>query len=150
MSEGEKPIPVPRPRQLKATDETNTSSKFYENYTIPSSRAESIYDNVNAQLKEIRDDVVHRPVPTPRARTSIAKQSYENSSELNNRQHEVELSPPKTTGAIRKVPNIPSVKNNFDETDQVHESKDFDVLSQTSSASGKSAGDSKFQTPSPG
>lgn len=158
MNEGGKPIPVPRPRQTKASDETDTSSKVYENYTIPSNKSESIYDSLNAQLSELKADAVHRPVPTPRARVTTAA-PYENAPDtarppLNNK----ELSPTRNTGAIRKAPNIPSVKNNLDEPDHVHvvrtagtESlKDFDVLSQTSSNSAKSGGDSKFNTPSPG
>lgn len=166
MSEGENPIPVPRPRQTtKSVDETDRSSKVYENYvlpTLPSNKIESVYDNLNAQLSELRVDDVNRPVPTPRARnTSQAQASvYENAPDtaipLNNQQRP---SPDvaRTTGAIRKAPNIPSVKNNFDNneaiTEKAHDDrslKDFDVLSQTSSASGKSTGDSKFSTPSPG
>jgi hypothetical protein len=150
MSEGERPVPKPRPRQLKSTDETDRSSKVYENYTLPTvvKKTESLYDNLNAQLNDLKADAVHRPVPTPRGRTTITpKSDYENSPKpLNN---DTETSPSRTTGAIRKVPNIPSVKNNFDDNEPEDRSqKDADVLSQTSSTSGKS--DSKFTTPSPG
>lgn len=154
MSEGEKQIPVPRPRQLKASDEADATGKVYENYKIPASKTDSVYDSLHEQLSELRADAVHRPVPVPRVRTAVApKRDYENAPDLlkvlNNRQHETEVSPSRT-GAIRKVPNIPSVKNNLDEPDHVQEPKDFDVLSQTSSTSNKSGGDSKFTTPSPG
>lgn len=159
----EKPIPVPRPRQTKSTDETDTSSKVYENYTLPTNSTQSVYDSLNAQLNELKADAVHhRPVPVPRARNvGPPKNDYENSPEsakpLNNQQPVAEQSPSRTTGAIRKAPNIPSVKNNLDSNEPVHDKSaeerslnDFDVRSQTSSASGKSSGDSKFTTPSPG
>lgn len=161
MSEGEKPIPVPRPRQTKSNDETDTSSKVYENYSLPTGKAPSVYDNLNAQLSELKTDAVHhRPVPVPRARNAApSKSAYENSPDiakpLNNQQPVVDQSPLRTTGAIRKAPNIPSVKNNFESHEPVHDKtaedkslKDFDVLSETSSTSGKS--DSKYATPSPG
>lgn len=160
MSEGEKPIPVPRPRQTKSTDETDTSSKVYENYTLPTIKTQSVYDGLNAQLNELKADAVHRPVPVPRIRNiGLPKADYENSPEsakpLNNQQPLAEQS--KTTGAIRKAPNIPSVKNNLDNKEPFNDKvaddkslKDFDVLSQTSSTSGKSIGDGKFATPSPG
>lgn len=149
MSEGEKPIPVPRPRQLKAGDETDAAPKVYENYAIPIGA--SVYDNLNEQLMEMKAEAL-RPVPVPRARATVTpKREYENAPEtakpLNNQQSPAELSPSRT-GAIRKAPNIPSVKNNFDDMNKSDEVKDFDVLSQTSSTSGKS--DSKFSTPSPG
>lgn len=150
MSEGERPVPKPRPRQLKSTDETDRATKVYENYTLPTAaKPESVYDNLNSQLSELKVDAEHRPVPTPRARTTIVpKIDYENSPKpLNN---DTETSPSRTTGAIRKVPNIPSVRNNLDENEGEERSlKDFDVLSQTSSTSGKSSGE-KFSTPSPG
>lgn len=162
MSEGERPIPVPRPRQTKSIDETDRSSKVYENYALPT-KSGSVYDNLNAQLDEIKSDAVHRPVPVPRARVSAtaAKRDYENSPDtarpLNNQQQSAEHSPARTTGAIRKAPSIPSVKNNFDESEPIvtrtpeeRSLKDFDVLSLGSSTSGKSSGDSKFATPSPG
>ena len=147
MSEGERPVPKPRPRQLKSTDETDRASKVYENYTLPvPPKIESAYDNLNAQLNEIKADAGHRPIPTPRARAS-AKTDYENSSKPMN--NDIEISPSRTTGAIRKVPNIPSVRNNFDESEADEKLRDFDVLSQNSSTSGKSSGDLKFSTPSP-
>lgn len=161
MSESERPIPIPRPRQTKSTDETDRSSKVYENYALPPMKSESVYDNLNAQLNEIKLDAVHRPVPVPRARVNASRRDYENSPDtarpLNNEQPSAELSPLRTTGAIRKAPNIPSVRNNFDNPEPVtaqaseeRSLKDFDVLSQGSSTSGKSGGDSKFATPSPG
>lgn len=169
----EKPTPVPRPRQTKSVDETDRSSKVYENYALPTNnKTQSVYDSLNAQLDELKADPINRPVPTPRARTANARE-YENAPEtakpLNKTElsptriaaetakplNNTELSPARTTGAIRKAPNIPSVKNNLDEPELVQvktteESslKDFDVLSQTSSTSGKS--DSKYATPSPG
>jgi hypothetical protein len=152
MSEGDKiapASPIPRPRHLKpSTDETDTTSKVYENFQLP----KSVYDELNAQLSDLKTENVQRPVPTPRARTNMGKsRNYENSPEtatrLNN-QNELS-SPTSKTGAIRKAPNIPSVKNNLDETETVQDAKDFDILSQTSSTSGKSSGDSKFTTPSP-
>lgn len=170
MSEGERPTPVPRPRQAtKSVDETDRSSKVYENYVLPTlstSKSESVYDSLNAQLSELKVDAVHRPVPSPRARTAPAT-AYENAPEtakpLNNQQKLITITTevPKSTGAIRKAPNIPSkipsVKNNLEisepVSDKVHDDrsqKDFDVLSQTSSTSAKSGGDSKFATPSPG
>lgn len=153
----EKPTPVPRPRQTKSTDETDRSSKVYENYTLPTNnKTQSVYDILNAQLEELKADPINRPVPTPRARTAAPHtRDYENSPETAQPLNNTEISPSKTTGAIRKAPNIPSVKNNLDETDHVQGKspeerslKDFDVLSQTSSTSGKS--DSKYATPSPG
>ena len=160
MSEGEKPIPVPRPRQAKSIDETDTTSKTYENYMLPTKPAESVYDDLNAQLNELKPDNVKRslPVPTPRTRiTTVPKKDYENAPDtakpLNNQQFDGVVSPSKTTGAIRKAPNIPKVQNKFDNAEQSYEErslKDFEVMSQTSSTSGKSSGDSKFTTPSPG
>lgn len=150
MSEGEKPVPKPRPRQLKSTDETDRASTVYENFTLPKAvKVESVYDNLNAQLNELKVDAVHPPVPTPRARTVVSKCDYENSPKpLNNENVETTS---RTTGAIRKAPNIPSVRNNLDDSEPEERSqKDFDVLSQTSSTSGKSCGDGKFTTPSPG
>lgn len=153
MSEGEKPIPVPRPRQLKTTDEPDAAPKVYENYALPINA--SVYDSLNEQLMEMKAEAL-RPVPVPRARVTVtAKREHENAPEaakpLNNQQSSAELSPSRT-GAIRKAPNIPSVKNNLDDIPSVmnrsDEVKDFDVLSQTSSTSGKS--DTKFSTPSPG
>lgn len=163
MSEGERPTPAPRPRQSVAdeTDASMSSSQVYENYTLPVSKPGSVYDGLNDQLSELRVDAVHRPVPTPRARTTVpAKTIYENAPEtarpLNNQQSD--LSPGRSTGAIRKAPAIPSVKNNLDETDRAVRERnhddvsinDADVLSLNSSTSGKSGGDSKFATPSPG
>lgn len=153
----EKPTPVPRPRQTKSTDETDRSSKVYENYTLPlNSKTASVYDCLNAQLDELKADPINRPVPTPRARTAEARRrEYENSPEAAMPLNNTELSPSRTTGAIRKAPNIPNIKNNLDETDHTQVKtpeerslKDFDVLSQTSSNSAKS--DSKYTTPSPG
>lgn len=156
MSEGEKPVPVPRPRQLKPTDETDSAPKVYENYTIPiDKKSASVYDSLNEQLSEMKTEAL-RPVPVPRLRVQTTpKSEYENAPEtakpLNNQQTAADTSPSRT-GAIRKAPNIPSVKNNFDETpadlNKSDDGHDFDVLSQTSSTSGKS--DSKFATPSPG
>ena len=161
----EKPIPVPRPRQTKSTDETDTSAKVYENYTLPINKTQSVYDSLNAQLNELKAESVHRPIPVPRARNiGPPKNDYENSPDsafsakpLNNHQAIAEQLPTRTTGAIRKAPNIPSVKNNLDNSEHVHDKsaeerslKDFDVLSQNSSTSGKSSGDSKYTTPSPG
>lgn len=161
MSEGERPIPVPRPRQQKSSDETDATAKVYENYTLPKKQLESVYDNLNAQINELKQDNASRamPVPVPRLRVATApKPDYENSPEtakpLNNQQREADASPSKTTGAIRKAPNIPKVNNRLDvraEPPQDDKSqKDFDVLSQTSSTSGKSSSDSRFTTPSPG
>lgn len=152
----ERPTPVPRPRQTKSTDETDRSSKVYENYSLPTSnKTQSVYDNLNAQLDELKADPVNRPVPKPRARASNACRDYENSPDTAKPMNNTETSPARTTGAIRKAPNIPSVKNNLDEPDHTQVKtpeerslKDFDVLSQTSSTSGKS--DSKYSTPSPG
>jgi hypothetical protein len=149
MSEGERPVPKPRPRQTQSTDETDRSSKVYENYTLPvAPKATSVYDNLKSQLSELKVDDVHRPVPTPRTRSTVPKINYENSPKPLNNDAEVSSS---RTGAIRKAPNIPSVKNNLEESEaDDRQPKDFDVLSQTSSTSGKSSGDSKFVTPSPG
>lgn len=161
MSEGERPTPAPRPRQTKA-DEADRTSKAYENYTLPTITQGSVYDHLNAQLFELKSDPLHRvaPVPAPRVRTTTTpkRYEYENAPEtakpLNNQKDD---SPARSTGAIRKAPNIPVVKNNLDETDHVkimeksqedRSLTDFDVVSQTSSTSGKS--DSKFSTPSPG
>lgn len=157
MSEGERPFPVPRPRQLKAVDEPDAATKVYENYKLPEGKPACVYDSLIAELNVIKQDNVHRPVPTPRARVTVAeRRDYENSPEsaktLNNQQNDDEI--PKKTGAIRKAPNIPSVRNNLDESDSAMsrsaEAKDFDVMSQTSSTSNRSGGDSKFSTPSPG
>lgn len=149
MSEGERPVPKPRPRQSQSTDETDRASKVYENYTLPTApKSESVYDDLNAQLKELKADAVHRPVPTPRVRSIVPKSDYENSPKPLNNDTEVTST---RTGAIRKAPNIQNVRNNLDENEvEDRQQKDFDVLSQTSSTSGKSSGDSKFVTPSPG
>lgn len=153
----DKPTPVPRPRQTKSTDETDRSSKVYENYTLPvNNKIQSVYDGLNEQLDQLKADPSNRPVPTPRLRTTVtASREYENSPESAKQFNNTELSLSKTTGAIRKAPTIPSVKNNLDEPDHAQVKtpeerslKDFDVLSQTSSTSGKS--DSKYATPSPG
>lgn len=144
---------------MKSIDESDAAPKVYENFTIPASaRLGSVYDSLNEQLIEMKADAL-RPVPVPRARPTIAaKREYENAPEtakpLNNQKPSSEHSPSRT-GAIRKAPNIPSVKNNFDDvpaamnkSDKSEDGKDFDVLSINSSTSGKS--DSKFATPSPG
>lgn len=165
MSEGERPTPAPRPRQSVSdeTDASMSSSKVYENFSLPATKPGSLYDGLNEQLSELKIDPVHRPVPAPRARTAVParKTVYENApptaSPLNNQQSD--QSPGRSTGAIRKAPSIPSVKNNLDETDRSARERntnddvslnDADVLSQNSSTSGKSGGDSKFATPSPG
>lgn len=165
MSEGERPTPAPRPRQSVGdeTDASMSSSKVYENYSLPVNKPGSVYDGLNEQLSQLRIDPVHRPVPAPRARTAApARTVYENAPTtatarpLNNQQSD--QSPGRSTGAIRKAPSIPSVKNNLDETDRAARERvnddvslnDADVLSQNSSTSGKSGGDSKFATPSPG
>lgn len=158
MSEGEKPIPVPRPRQLRSTDEPDAAPKVYENYVLPVKKVSaSVYDDLNAQLNQLKVEA-QRPVPTPRARIAVAsKKDYENSPEsakpLNN-QHVTELSPSRQTGAIRKTSNIPNIRNNLDSTesslDTSGEGRDFDVMSQNSSTSDKSSADSKYNTPSPG
>lgn len=162
MSEGERPIPVPRPRQIKSIDETDRSSQTYENYALPAKKNESPYDSLNAQLSEIKSDAVHRPVPVPRAKgiAAVSKRNYENSPDtarlLNNDQQKAEQSliP---TGAIRKATIISNVRNSFDNpepvvvrTSEERTLKDTDALSQASSASEKSGSDSKFATPSPG
>lgn len=147
MNNNNRPVPVPRPRQLKSTsDEIDSSSKVYENYTIRTTSTSSVYDAVNAQLSELKLEM-QKPMPTPR--TKLMNSNYENSS-LNNIQPEL-LS---RTGAIRKTPNIPKVENNIKEPNErtpetVERSKDTeDVLSLSSSTSGKS-GSEKYVTPSP-
>jgi hypothetical protein len=155
MSEDERPLPVPRPRQQKSCDETDATSKVYENYTLPTMQPKSAYDKLNEQLNALKIEIV-APVPTPRVRLT---REYENAPEtakpLNNQQATSDNSPSKTTGAIRKAPNIPKLNNKLDDRpepphDDKSPQKDFDVLSQTSSTSGKSGGDSRFVTPSPG
>jgi hypothetical protein len=158
MSEESRAVPIPRPRQLKSTsDETDSASKVYENFTIkplPSdSSTTSVYDQLNAQLSELRAEA-QKPLPTPRTKV-VAKRNYENSPDftrLNNLQ-QPDL-PPKTTGAIRKTTNIPKVENNLndaivDEDKNDKSQHDLDeVLSMSSSTSGKSNSE-KFITPNP-
>ena len=146
MNNENRPIPVPRPRQLKSTsDEIDSSSKVYENYTIRPTSTASVYDAVNSQLNEMKIEM-QKPLPTPR--TKLNTRNYENSP-LNNNQPEL----PSKTGAIRKAINIPKVENNIKEATEksdLEESKKEteDVLSLSSSTSGKS-GSEKFVTPSP-
>lgn len=146
MNNENRPIPVPRPRQLKSTtDEIDSSSKVYENFTIRSRSSASAYDAVNAQLNEIKIEM-QKPLPTPR--TKLNTRNYENSP-LNNNQPEL----PSKTGAIRKTINIPKVENNIKESTeksdlQEKKKETEDVLSLSSSTSGKS-GSEKFVTPSP-
>lgn len=146
MNNENRPIPVPRPRQLKSTsDEIDSSSKVYENFTIRSTSSASVYDAVNAQLNEMKIEM-QKPLPTPR--TKLNTRNYENSP-LNNNQPEL----PSKTGAIRKAINIPKVENNIKESTeksdlQEKKKETEDVLSLSSSTSGKSCSE-KFVTPSP-
>ncbi|KAL7032201.1 hypothetical protein ACKWTF_007254 [Chironomus riparius] len=146
MNNENRPIPVPRPRQLKTTsDEIDSSSKVYENFTIRPKSSASFYDAVNAQLNEMKLEM-QKPLPSPR--TKLNTRNYENSP-LNNNQPEL----PSKTGAIRKAINIPKVENNIKETTEKsnleeRKKETDDVLSLSSSTSGKSNSE-KFVTPSP-
>ena len=146
MNNENRPIPVPRPRQLKSTsDEIDSSSKVYENFTIRPASSASFYDAVNAQLNEMKLEM-QKPLPTPR--TKLNTRNYENSP-LNNNQPEL----PSKTGAIRKAINIPKVENNIKEATEKSDLEERkketdDVLSLSSSTSGKSNSE-KFVTPSP-
>lgn len=149
MSSEERPVPIPRPRQSKSTsDEIDSASKAYENFTVKAPVNASFYDDLNAQLSEMKVEM-HKPLPMPR---SNRNKNYEN-TQLNNNNCEQSQSyqqpdlPPKT-GAIRKTPNIPKEdKLNNNRPELVAEHAD-EVLSNSSSTSGKSSGD-KFITPSP-
>lgn len=150
MSSEERPVPIPRPRQLKSTsDETDSGSRAYENFTIKSPSNASIYDALNAQLSDMKVEM-QKPMPMPR---SSRTKNYENTqlNNVNNNNEEQSYQqpdlPPKT-GAIRKVPNIPvedKLNNNRQETVVEHADE---VLSNSSSTSNKSGVD-KFATPSP-
>ena len=146
MNNENRPIPVPRPRQLKSTsDEIDSSSKVYENFTIRATSSASVYDAVSAQLNEMKIEM-QKPLPTPR--TKLNTRNYENSP-LNNNHPEL----PSKTGAIRKAINIPKVENNIKESTEKSDLEEKkketeDVLSLSSSTSGKS-GSEKFVTPSP-
>lgn len=148
MSNEKRPVPVPRPRQLKSTsDEIDSSSKVYENFIIRPYSSASAYDEVNAQLNAIKLEM-QKPMPSPRTKI-VNNRNYENTTLNNNIQPEL----PSITGAIRKTPNIPKVENNIKESPErpepVEKKKDTDdVLSLSSSTSGKS-GSEKFVTPSP-
>lgn len=152
MSSEERPVPIPRPRQSRPiSDETDSASRAYENFTIKPPANASIYDGLNAQLSELKVEM-QKPLPMPR---SNKNRNYEN-TQLNNiadnnseqtQSYQQPDLPPKT-GAIRKTPNIPKedkLNNNRQETVAEHAD---DVLSNSSSTSGKSGGD-KFITPSP-
>jgi hypothetical protein len=149
MSDENRPVPTPRPRQSKS-DETDAAPSVYENFSIkPAASTASLYDSLNEQLSEMRAEM-QKPVPTPRSRVVINR-NYEN-TQLNNHQPEL---PPKT-GAIRKAPNIPKVENNLnddkednEELQQQQSRKDTDdILSISSSTSGKSNNE-KYTTPRP-
>ena len=152
-SSEERPVPVPRPRQLKPTsDEIDSNSKAYENFTIKPPINASFYDNLNAQLSEMRVEM-QKPMPMPR---STKSRNYEN-AQLNNNDEEQkpqsyqqpELPPKTKTGAIRKTSNIPKEdKLNNNKHESVVEHAADEVLSNSSSTSGKSSSD-KFVTPSP-
>lgn len=141
MSNEERPIPIPRPRQSKSiTDETDSTSRAYENFTIKQSSA-SLYDSLNAQLSDMREEM-QKPMPMPRSSKNVAVTNYENSPLNNETESYQQPDLPPKTGAIRKTSNIPKVDklNNDDSKD--------DVLSQSSSTSSKSNSE-KFATPSP-
>lgn len=151
-NEGERPVPTPRPRQLKSTsDETDSA---YENFTLkPLPAKESFYDELNAQLNDMKVEM-QRPMPMPRSSKAISR-NYENSP-INNSEpppspkQQPDL-PPKT-GAIRKTPNIPTqlenkLNNNVESTEN-NNNKD-DVLSLSSSSTSGKSNSEKFVTPSP-
>jgi hypothetical protein len=151
MSSEERPVPIPRPRQSKTSDEIDSSARAYENFTIKPPANASIYDGLNAQLSEMKVEM-QKPMPMPR---SNKNRNYEN-AQLNNIANNNSEQPqsyqqpdlPPKTGAIRKTPNIPkedNLNNNRHETVAEHAD---DVLSNSSSTSGKSGGE-KFITPSP-
>lgn len=156
MSSEERTVPIPRPRQLKSTsDETDSASRAYENFTIkPPPANASFYDDLNAQLSKMKVEM-QKPMPMPR---SNKNRNYEN-QQLNNinnnssseqpQSYQQPDLPPKT-GAIRKTSNIPQedkLNNNSSRHEMVTEHAD-EVRSNSSSTSGKSGSD-KFQTPSP-
>lgn len=144
MSNEERPIPIPRPRQLKAiSDETDSS--VYENYVIKQAANASLYDALNAQLQDLRVEM-QRPKPMPRSSKPV--QNYENTTLNNCEQSYQQPDLPPKTGAIRKTSNIPKVENKLDEESPEIESNKDDVMSLSSSTSGKSNSD-KYVTPSP-
>lgn len=152
MSNDERPIPIPRPRQLKSTsDETDSASRAYENYAIKQAANASLYDALNAQLNDLKVEM-QRPQPKPRSSRPV--QNYENTT-LNNSEPQQSYQqpdlPPKT-GAIRKTSNIPKLDNKLGNEDDKNspetESNKDDVMSLSSSTSGKSNSD-KYITPSP-
>lgn len=146
MSNEERPIPIPRPRQLKAiSNETDLSA--YENYVIKQASNASLYDALNAQLQDLRVEM-QRPQPMPRSSKPV--QNYENTTLNNCEQSYQQPDLPPKTGAIRKTSNIPKVENKLDddkESPEVESNKD-DVMSLSSSTSGKSNSE-KYVTPSP-
>lgn len=132
-----KPLPTPRPRLSR------NSNEQYENYKLPNRDVISL-----GSVKELN---CPPPVPAPRIRVKTDDSTISvQAAPLNNLN---EPSSQKPTGAIRKVPNV---KNNLESETSVHmhsddkKSREFDVISQTSSGSVKSGGDAKFHTPSPG
>lgn len=153
MSNEERPIPIPRPRQSKAfSDETDSTSRAYENYAIKQTANASLYDALNAQLNDLK---VEMQRPQPRPRGIKPAQNYENTT-LNNcespqQSYQQPDLPPKT-GAIRKAPNIPKLENKLEndedkESPEVESNKE-DVMSLSLSTSGKSNSE-KYVTPSP-
>lgn len=149
MSSEERPVPIPRPRQLKSTaDETDSAARAYENFSIKPPANASFYDALNAQLSEMKEEM-QKPLPMPR---SNKNRNYENAqlNHVNNNSEHAYQQPdlPPKTGAIRKTPNIPkedNLNNNRQETVAEHADE---VLSNSSSTSAKSGSD-KFATPSP-
>lgn len=156
MSDENRPVPVPRPRQSKtASDEIDATSKVYENYTIKAAVSNSsVYDALNEQLSELRAEM-QKPIPTPRAR--VANRNYENTQLNNHHHHQPEL-PPKT-GAIRKTANIPKVENNLNDDKVEDEAKieneerikkdTEDIMSLSSSTTSGKSYSEKYTTPSP-
>lgn len=162
MSNEERPVPTPRPRQIKSTsDEIDSNSNAYENFTIkqPTTSA-GLYEMLNDQLKSMRVEM-ERPSPAPRTSKPVVG-NYENTTINNNNNNNNEVSyqqpilPPKT-GAIRKTSNIPKVDNNLNDKESIevntfnnNETKKDDELSVSSTTSEKSnEKNEKYVTPSP-
>jgi hypothetical protein len=130
-------IPTPRPRQLKSVTSPDKSSNTYENYEVPRS-------------SQIDEEKLSPPIPAPRSRVSQNKDNVDHRIENNNLNNLSDISSPqKSTGAIRKVPNV-TIKNNLMEKNhEIKSERDFDVVSQSSSNSITSSNDSKYQNPNP-
>lgn len=144
MESSIRPVPTPRRRGTKDTDQVDSAGVqgSYENVDLVKPKAEA-YENV--QLSEETNFV---PKPAPRRKVS-EQSSTEQPPERPKKAAEVKLeeSVEKSTGAIRKAPPLPpppQILNNLDETEKRERRN-----SSHSSHSGCSADSSSYKTASP-